>query len=196
MIPAGSTYTVSWLAPPIAKKLKLEYSTDNGATWKKIANNLSGTSHKWTVPAPQSNKNTCLVSVTGYDASGVKVVGRDKSDAPFTIEVASITAPTYQESVRGGTVGYPVRWITNGISEVVSSAELFYTLAKRNPLSDMWEWSGIWKKAAGEVVDPLTGFKWDVPSPAIGKPAKLKVVFKDDSGNKVATAISSVFYIR
>ena len=42
---------------------------------------------------------------------------------------------------------------------------------------------------------PATGFLWDVPSPANPKNAKLKVVFKDASGNKVATAISSVFRI-
>jgi hypothetical protein len=84
-----------------------------------------------------------------------------------------------------GTVAYEVTWITNGISENVSSATVFYTLGN----------SGIWENAAGTVVDPLTGFSWDVPSPATAKNAKLKVVFMDVSGNKVATAISRVFRI-
>jgi hypothetical protein len=65
----------------------------------------------------------------------------------------------------------------------VSSAQVFYTLGN----------NGIWKKAAGTLVDPLASFLWDVP--AKSEKAKLKVVFKDASGNKVATAIGSVFRI-
>ena len=120
-----------------------------------------------------------------YDDSDIKV-GADKSDDPFKIEVASITAPFIFEIVPKGTVAYPVTWtMSAAISENVSSAKVFYTIGN----------SGIWKNAAGTVMDPLTGFSWDVPSPVGRKNAKLKVVFRDSSGNKVATAISRVFRI-
>jgi hypothetical protein len=100
------------------------------------------------------------------------------------IEVASITAPIKDEIVPKGA-GYPVTWVTHGISEKVSSAQVFYTLGG----------TGIWKKAAGTMVDPLSSFDWDVPSPSTSTKAKLKVVFKDASLNTVATALSGVFKI-
>jgi hypothetical protein len=102
-----------------------------------------------------------------------------------TGEIASIATPIKGEIVQKGTVAYPVTWTTNGISGFVNSATVFYTFAN----------SRIWKKAAGKGVDPLTSFNWDVPSPAKPKNVKLKVVFKDASGNKLATAVSSVFRI-
>jgi len=149
---------------------------------------VTGSSYEWPVPVPSENKPKCLVKVTaywtGYDNDNVKI-GADTSDGPFTIEVASLTAPTKDEIVPKGSVAYPVTWITNGIFEDVSSAKVFYTLGS----------SGIWKKATGTVIDPLTTFTWGVPSPPKPTKARLKVVFKDASGNRVATAISSKFAI-
>jgi hypothetical protein len=113
-------------------------------------------------------------------------VGSDKSDDPFRIEVVSITAPIEDEIVSKGRVAYPVTWtMSAAISENVRNATVFYTLGN----------SGIWKKAAGTVMNPLTGFSWDVPSPAKPRNARLKVVFRDGLGNKVATAMSEVFRI-
>jgi predicted small secreted protein len=185
VIPSGSTYNITWCAPSEAVEFKLQYSTNNGETWKTIASNLSGMTHQWEVPVLQSTRVACHVKVVAYDDTGIKV-GADKSDDLFRIEVASITAPFIFEIVPKGTVAYPVTWtMSAAISENVSSATVSYTLGK----------SGIWKKAVGTVVDPLTGFSWDVPSPAERKNAKLKVVFRDISGDKVATAISSIFRI-
>ncbi len=145
---------------------------------------VPGRSYNWQVlPVPKSNKSNCLVKIIGYNEGGAKI-GKAVS-APFTIEVASITAPIGNQIVPKGTVAYPVTWITNGISGTVSSVQVFYTFGT----------SGIWKNAVGTVVDPLTSFNWDVPSPANPKTAKLKVVFKDALGNKVASAISGVFKI-
>jgi hypothetical protein len=185
-LPSGETYDILWEASADADYFQLKYSVDNGITWLPIvdAEHVTDTHHLWTVPSPPANKKACRVMVTGYNAANVKVK-TDTSDAPFTIEVASLTAPMKDEIVPKGTVAYPVTWITNGISEDVSSTTVFYALGN----------SGKWKKAAGTVVDPLISFNWDVPSSAKPKKAKLKVVFKDASGDKVATAISSVFSI-
>jgi len=183
-VPANDLCPVSWEAPLVATQFKLEYSMDNGATWKAMVPGLiPGRSYDWQVPVPPINKRNCLVKITGYNQDGVKI-GKDLS-APFTIEVASITAPVEGEVVPKGPAGYNVGWITNGLFPKMSSAQVFYTLGS----------TGIWKKAAGAMVDPFSNFNWDVPSPARPIEAKLKVVFKDASGNKVATAISSVFRI-
>jgi hypothetical protein len=185
-IASGGRYEIRWNATPDMTTFRLAYSLDNGVTWKPIrgAENVGENHYLWIVPTPGANKRTCLIKVTGYNTDNTKVK-TDISDGPFMIEVASITAPIKAEVVSKGTVAYPVTWITNGISQDVSSVQVFYTLGK----------NGIWKRAAGTVVDPLTSFDWDVPSPAKPKNAKLKVVFKDASGTKVAIAISSVFRV-
>ena len=185
VIPSGPTYDITWWAPSRAVEFKLQYSTDNGATWETIASHLSGMTHGWEVPALQNNKKACLVRVTGYDDSGVKV-GSDKSDDTiynrsgfdYCSDSGRNSAQRHRRLSRN--MDYEC-----AISENVSSATVFYTLGN----------SGIWKEAAGTVMDPLTGFSWDVPSPVGRKNAKLKVVFRDGSGNKVATAISRVFRI-
>jgi len=187
-VPAGDpSYPVSWIAPLAATQFKLQYSLDNGTTWKAMTpmptDLVTGRSYDWPVPVTKNNKSKCLVKITGYNEDGDKI-GTGVSE-PFTIEVASITAPIEGAIVPKGTADYPVTWVTSGIAEDVSKAQVFYTLGN----------SGIWNRAAGMVEDPLTGFPWDVPSPANPKNAKLKVVFKDASGNIVATAISGVFRI-
>ena len=143
---------VEWGAPIDATKFKLQYSMDNGSTWKPMASDfVTSNSYEWkVVPIPSKNKPKCLVKIdaywVGYNGNDVKI-GTDVSDA-FTIEVASITAPTKDEIVPKGTVGYPVTWVTHGISEKVNSAQVLYTLGS----------SGIWQKATPTVVGVLTGF--------------------------------------
>jgi hypothetical protein len=191
VISAGTpNYPIEWTAPPTATKFKLKYSLDNGLTWGSAHPEVpyvTGGSYPWSVPIPAKNKLKCLVKVIGYNDNNVKV-GADISYVPFTIEVASITAPTATVPITivpKGSLAYPVTWITNGISGVVTDAKVYYTFGS----------SGVWKLAAGTLVDALGTFSWDVPSPANPKKVKLKVVLKDASGNKVATAVSGTFRI-
>ena len=86
-IPAGSDYTIQWGAPIEASTFKLQYSLNNGLTWKLIANGLTGRTYEWKVPALSKNKKKCRVRVTAYDGTG-RLIGRDKSDSPFSIEMA------------------------------------------------------------------------------------------------------------
>ena len=83
---------------------------DNGTTWKPIVQGLlTGRSYDdWLVPVPKSNKRKCLVKITGYNEGGAKI-GTGVSE-PFTIEVASITAPIEGEIVPKGTADYLVTW--------------------------------------------------------------------------------------
>ena len=125
--------------------------------------------------------------VFGYSQQADRVTSGQLYGDNFqeTGEVASIATPIKGGIVPKGTIAYPVTWTTNGISGDVSKANVSYTFGT----------SGIWKKAAGTMVNPLTSFNWNVPSPAKPKNVKLKVVFKDALGNKLATAVSSVFRI-
>ena len=47
---------------------------------------VTGKTYSWIVPKPAKTKKGCLVKVVGYNSAG-KVVGSDRSDKPFTIEL-------------------------------------------------------------------------------------------------------------
>jgi hypothetical protein len=85
VIPAGSTTTIWWGAPARAKKFRLRYSLNNGATWKTIASNVIGNTYSWTLPVSPTTIANCRVRVIGFNAKGVKV-GAGTS-GKFTISV-------------------------------------------------------------------------------------------------------------
>jgi hypothetical protein len=184
VIPSGLPFTILYDAPAGVSSVKVRYSLDNGATWLPAVGTPGAGSFDWDVPTPVKNTTKALVKVIGFNASNVKL-GSGNSDAPFTIEVVSITAPVADDIVTKGGV-YPVTWTTNGTKGPVSNAKVSYTFGS----------SGIWKPANGTVVDPAGSFSWNVPSPAKTKIVKLKVVLKDDLGVTVGNAVSKAFIVQ
>jgi hypothetical protein len=85
VITGGSTTMIWWGAPANAKKFRLRYSLNNGATWTTIVSNVVGNTYSWSVPIPPSNMTRCLVKVIGFNAKGVRV-GAGTS-GKFTISV-------------------------------------------------------------------------------------------------------------
>jgi hypothetical protein len=176
VISSGSTYTVTWSAPPEAVKFKLQYSLNNGSTWKLIAKNLTGTSYNWTVPCPNNNKVNSLVKVIGFNASGTKV-GEDVSDSTFTIEVIKVTSPDGGETLTSGTI-HTITWQTNGTIRPVASVKLSYST----------NGGSTWK-----AIKTLTGnpgsYNWTVPN-VTSSTCKVKVVLKDSGGVTVGSDMS------
>ena len=184
LVPAGSPFTILYDAPAEVASVKVKYSVDNGVTWLAATGTAGAGSFDWDVPTPVKNQTKARVKVIGYDA-GNKKVGTGKSDASFTIEVVSITAPVADEIVGKGTV-YTVTWGTIATKSPVNSATVFYTIGS----------TGTWKAANGTVNDPLGSFDWNVPSPVKSKIVKLKVVLKDASGVTVGKVISDAFIVQ
>jgi hypothetical protein len=184
VIPSGSIFTILYDAPAEVSSVKVRYSLDGGGTWLPAAGTSGADSFDWNVPTPAKNKTKALVKVIGFNTANKKL-GAGRSDAPFTIEVVSITAPVPDEVVTKGSV-YPLTWTTNDTKNPVSSAKVFYTFGS----------GGIWKPADGTVVDPLGSFSWNVPSPAKAKIVKLKVVLKDALGVIVGNAVSKAFIVQ
>ena len=183
IIPSGSTFTILYDAAAEVSSVKVKYSLDGGATWFSADGAPGMGGFDWNVPTPVKNSTKAVVKVIGFNAANARL-GADNSDATFTIDVVSITAPVLNETVTKGGV-YPVAWTTNGTQGPVISATVFYTFGT----------SGIWKRANGTVIDPLGSFDWNVPTPATGKTAKLKVVLKDASGVTVGNAVSKTFRV-
>lgn len=88
VIPAGTAFTIRWGAPAGVVKFNLFLSTDNGLAWKLINDDpVEGASFNWAVPALRRSRRSCLIRIVGYNASNA-AVQKDRSDKPFTIEVA------------------------------------------------------------------------------------------------------------
>ncbi len=106
-------------------KFTVLYSTDNGATWIPIANEVPGTSYDWKVPeVPGGNKNSCYVRVIGYNISNVKV-GDDRSDKSFSIVRVRLLSPNGGELLSSG-ISNTISWQINGTNP--TSQKLYYTM--------------------------------------------------------------------
>jgi YD repeat-containing protein len=186
IIPSGSTYTIRWSAPSSAVKFDLQYSINNGTAWTTIATNVTGTSYNWSVTKPAANKINCFVKVIGYNSSGV-MVGEDKSNAIFTIEVVRLNSPNGGETLTSGTV-HAITWTTNGTIRPVANVTLSYSLDGGTTYTSIITLTG----------NPGS-YNWTVPA-VTATNCKVKVVLKDsgavaignDVSNNIFTISSSV----
>jgi hypothetical protein len=190
-INSGSIHQVEWEAPVEAVKFKLSYSVDNGITWKKVHTEpfIMGSSFDWTVPIPSNNKRKCLLKVVGYNEKG-KIVGTDKSDVPFGIEVVKLIFPNGGESlVTNGTPN--ITWKTNQTKTDVTKVVLSYTLnggVNWNPIETLKQ--GPYPPADNYI------YPWTPPSVGTTPKTKckVKVVLKDAAGNVVGSDTSDGFF--
>jgi hypothetical protein len=120
----GGSHTITWTASSSAVSFDLEYSINNGSTWRTIATGVTGTSYSWSVPTVAGNKRKCLVRITAYD-SGSSQIGQDTSDNRFTIEVVRLTSPNGSETwTREST--YTITWSTNATKSTITKVVLKY----------------------------------------------------------------------
>jgi len=173
----------------------LFYSVDNGVTWVKITPDfVFEKSYPWTVPSLTANKKSCLVKVVGYKNNGV-LVGSDKSDAPFTIEVVKLTYPNGTETLYSGDP-ITLTWTVNVPKKPVASIKLYYT--KNNGIT----WILI------ETLKPITTpnsfiapawpaveYGWTVP-PVSGPKTKckVKIVLKSATGVTLGSDVSDAVF--
>jgi hypothetical protein len=62
-LPGGQTQTITWTSSGSISNVKIEYSTDNGTTWKTVTPSTGDDgSHSWKVPSIESDE--CLVRVS------------------------------------------------------------------------------------------------------------------------------------
>jgi hypothetical protein len=183
VIPSGSSYTIEWVATLEAVSFKLKYSLDNGNTWQLLAQDVTGNSYDWPVPAPKKNKTKCLVKVIGYDGSDKKV-GADKSDSTFTIEVVKVTWPNGGETLTSGDIP-TITWITHETKKDVARVILKYTQ----------NGGRAWNKIATLDGNPGSYNEWTVPDvPKTKGKCLVKVVLKDAKGNTVGSDTSDGYF--
>ncbi len=133
---AGVVQNIVWQSIKV-NAVRLEYSSDNGANWNLIADNVAAAtgSYAWTVPNLSTQQ--ALVRITDVGDAAVT----DQSDAVFEIFSGSVTVttPNGGESYRGGTT-QEIRWESQGVENVtleysMDGGQLWAVIAASHPTS-------------------------------------------------------------
>ncbi len=106
---SGKLYTVTWTTPTVSQMVYVEYSTDNGATWGRIAEepvDAMSAIYNWKTPSIRSTE--CLIRIVRVD-DGTEV---DRSDASFALlpAPAEITRPSAADPIYTGGANDFIRW--------------------------------------------------------------------------------------
>jgi hypothetical protein len=178
ILPSGSIHEIQWCVPSSAVNFKLQYSLDNGGTWKTLAKEYGDTSFGWRVPRLTKNIRKGLARVTAYSSSGSSL-GSDTSNLPFAIEVLRLTSPNGGETFFSGN-SYSILWATYGTAKPVAKVVLMYTMNN----------GAIWKNITTLMGNPGS-HSWEIP-PITGEKTncRVKVILKDAAGNTLGTDVS------
>jgi hypothetical protein len=184
IVKAGSYYTVRWVAPTKAKKFTVKLSTNNGASWKKVAQNVTETRYDaWQAPVPWNNNKNCLIKVLAYDGSGAKVgSGRSRK---FTIAVIRVHSPEKGTDMQSGDTE-TIYWETYATKRRVNRVILKYTVNGGK------NWRTI--SPGPDPFDPLVHF-WTVPDyDKTREKCRIKAILKSAAGKKVGVDSSDGWF--
>lgn len=111
------SYTVTWRNNN-APLVRLEYSTDNGATWSPLSKEPVQSSlqaYVWRMPSTL-NSDKCLVRVLD-DATGIEL---DRSDRTFSVKAAyaAITRPAAADPIYTSAQSETINWQSAGYDKV------------------------------------------------------------------------------
>ncbi|MDD5036784.1 MAG: DUF11 domain-containing protein, partial [Methylococcaceae bacterium] len=182
LIPSGGNFKIQWAieggSPDLVLNFKLFYSTNNGARWFLIKDQIIGNSFDWKVPAPVDTAAKSLVKLEGYSNNSVRI-GTDRSDRVFTIEVTRLSTPAGGEGLKSGQT-FDIAWDTWQTIREVASTQLRYSL----------NGGSSWIKLAQLDGNP-GAYQWAVPVvKRVSSKAKIKVLLLDARGKTVGSAIS------
>ncbi|MBS1913264.1 MAG: hypothetical protein JST22_14845 [Bacteroidetes bacterium] len=176
---ADSMTRIMWTAQDISGQLTVEYSVDNGKTWKPIGNRTARTgpdSLNWKVPNDSST--TALVRVGSAAA-------RDTSDNVFTINGKAPAVPAVKllypnggEQLKVDSVIY-IRWQS---ANVTGSFMVFFSNDGGTA------WAPVDSATAKAGVDSMM---WTVPN-FIGSQARLRIDWKKNTLSDTTDANFSI----
>ena len=183
ILASGSMHEIQWCAPSSADNFKLQYSLDNGGTWKTLAKEIGDTSLGWRIPRLTKNMTKGLARVTAYTSSGSSF-DNDTSDQPFTIEVLTITDPISNDTC------------TSGQPCLIAWSRSAYIDAHTGKLSYSTDGGITWKPITDTITGSDTSYSSWIPTVgAIKTNCKVKLSYKNDKGVTVGTATSGKFTI-
>ncbi|RYE15874.1 MAG: hypothetical protein EOP51_26520, partial [Sphingobacteriales bacterium] len=172
----GCSYTITWLPSTLYTTARLDYSTDAGATWNLLADNVSNSgNYNWTLPLTLPVSANCLIRICNSNYVNLF----DVSNAPFSVA----TPVTISSFNNGGTA--------------VGCNPASITLSKTPCLGDWYVYYSTDNGATYTMFTILADngaatqtFNWAVPNGINSTTAKLKIesrnnpsVFDESDGN-------------
>jgi len=140
---AGDSFNITWNTIGVSGDVRIEYSIDNGSTWKSIAASTPDVgTYSWTVPNDASS--TCLVRV----AKATDGFPRDESDGVFSISGLTVTSPNGGENWDPGS-SQDITWTSTG---TIGDVAIDYSVD--NGMS--------WKSVVANTANDGT-YSWTVP---------------------------------
>ncbi|MHB9030352.1 MAG: GPI anchored serine-threonine rich family protein, partial [Candidatus Latescibacterota bacterium] len=141
----GSDYRITWNNNSGVSKVKLDFSTDNGASWNPIASNLWADSKFYDWKAPFARSTQCLVRITDMDTPDCK----DQSDAVFSaVNSLKATLPLNMKWTEGNTEN--ITWTSVGVD--------------RLKIEFSKDLGATWIEIAPSVDASLGSYAWTLPS--------------------------------
>lgn len=142
---SGTTQNIVWNSKNVAN-VKIDYSTNNGATWTQIAASVpSNGSYAWNVPT--HNSSLCNIRIS--DASDGRPV--NIMEQPFTIytgeDVLEVYSPNGGESWEIGS-DQEIKWFAFGVTSLkidytTNNGQSWINIANSLPNTGTYHWKSI-----------------------------------------------------
>lgn len=166
---AGTSYDITWVSTGLSA-VKLELTTNNGASWSTIVDSTeSDGSYTWVVN--NVNSNLCKIRISdqadGLPASSSTNVFRIYNAVPKTL---TVTAPNGGEVLSAGEQTN-ITWVSSGIDSVkieysTNNGQTWTTLAGSVAASGFYLWNPLPSTASTnylvKISESSTGFPFDV----------------------------------
>jgi len=144
---AGSSDNIKWTSTNI-ENVKIEYTTNNGATWAVITNSTPSTgAYSWS-PIPNVSSLQCRIRVS----EATRGIPSDISDNNFTItypgtQLVRVTSPNGGEKWIAGS-SQKITWDAAGISNVkieytLNNGISWNTIVASTPSNGFYTWSQV-----------------------------------------------------
>jgi hypothetical protein len=179
VIPSGGNHLITWDSNPGVTTVDIQYSLNSGFTWTYIARNISGNSFNWTLPAIPKNSKA-LVKVIGKDSSN-KILGSDKSNTTFLIEVVKVLTPNGGETFTSGEIPLlGITWNTNATISIVSAVRIFISF------NNGFTWKLITTISGNPGI-----YSWTVPTVTkTVRNCRIRVILYDSQGRNIGADVS------
>jgi hypothetical protein len=142
---SGSSKSITWTSTNIAK-VKLEYTTNNGANWFVITDSVeSNGSYAWVVP--NVNSSLCRVKVSeAHNGIPYAISANNFAITNQVVKQISLTKPTGGEIWEGGT-RQTISWTSSNVDYVmlqyttIAGSGTWYTIDSNVVNSGAYEWT-------------------------------------------------------
>ncbi|NUN10882.1 MAG: hypothetical protein HUU54_17030, partial [Ignavibacteriaceae bacterium] len=199
----GSTQSIRWLAENV-EKVKVEFTTNNGATWSTIVDSTDNTgSYLWTIP----NLNSSLCKVRISDArDGLPF---DLSDNVFSLsnqvqQSVNLTSPNGGE-IWEATSSRTITWVSSAISKVkieftTNNGISWTTIVDSTESDGLYEWnpvpntpSGLCKVRISDYLDSIPNDESDAVF-TISQARSLQVIYPNGGERLISGTVYNVLW--